>query len=290
MAGTPAPALAPEHMRCANLKPLPWQGYPIRPESALAVSTITFTGNTVFSSDRLLQSLISKEYHWYRLLSKDYVSFRGPFQSKALLELKGVVAQEDFGRGLAPCPPNEFGHFKDIASLGDFIRLGDFIVSGEYYYNSDTIPVEWALIELNYWRHGYLNPEIRVSLAADGPDVDSGSLTYAITEGDRYRFGAIKLTTDIKGYDVEDLRYAVDVAPGEWFDPVSVGDIESRLNNAKFGSGALFAALGKLPYGVKVCGAPWSFGGRIDKTIDLAFFVTLGRCPNQKSSAVVEAH
>ena len=269
---------------CGHMDPdhSPWPGYLIGPTASDApagpeqqIDHIDFSGNTVFSRDQLLARILSKEPHWYRLFSADYLSFRGPAQSRALLEVKGVIAREDFGYSSTLCGPNEFGTFKRFSRVRDFIQFRDFILSSEDSYNADIVGVDTAIIELNYWRRGYMDVEVKApALTAASGDGDK-SLTFKITEGQRYRFGKIAFETDIAGYDPEDLRYAVDIKEGEWFDSIRVNDIAANLDSVKFSSLPLFKALREhLPFGV--CVYPGDEIDETSKVVDVTFAVT--RC------------
>lgn len=267
----------------------PWLGYRIGPDTTTEISHIEFPNATAFDRDRLLGIILSKEFHWYRLFSADYVSFRGPAQSRALLEVKGVFANEDFGYIKSHCGPNDFGKFKGFSRLRDFISLRDFIVSSEYLYNPDIVGVDTALIKLNYWRHGYIDVEVPTPAKPEAASADGGkTLTFAVTEGPRYRFGKIAFDSDIEGFNPEDLRYAVDIKAGEWYDPVAVDDLAARLDNVKFSSLPLFKALHEhLPFGV--CVYPDNAVDEAAKVVDVTFAVTRCTAGDGKSFHLVHA-
>ncbi len=260
--------------------------YLIGPDTDKAVSDIAFSGNTIFDREYLLGIILSKEFHWYRWLSKDYVSFRGPAQSRALLELKGVIANEDFGYINPRCGEADFGRFKGFSNLRDFISLRDFIISSEHLYNPDIAAVDRALIKLNYWRHGFMDAEVAAP-KRDVSDERHLALTYAITEGTRYRFGKIALKTTIAGFDPEDLRYAVDIKTGDWYDPVAVNDLATHLDSVKFSSQPLFKALdGHLPFAVcvKPDSATPDHANKADRIIDVTF--TIVRCSDADDASI----
>ena len=265
----------------------PWLGYRIGADTATEISRIDFTGNKLFNREQLLGRILSQEFHWYRLFSADYVSFRGPAQSRALLELKGVIANEDFGYIKSHCGPNDFGKFKGFSKVRDIVSLQSFIVSAEHLYNPDLVGADAALIQLNYWRHGFINAEVTTPTPAAASG-GGNTLTYAITEGERYRFGKVALATDIDGYDPEDLRYAVDIRNGDWYDPVATNDLAARLDSVKFSSLPLFKALHEhLPFGI--CVEPDSTVDEAGKAVDVTLTVTRCTTGDGKSFRLVHA-
>ena len=264
------------------------QVYRLGPDSPAKVSSVTFTGATVFDGDYLSKAILSRETHWYHILSRDWMFFHGPAQSRALLEVKGCGAEVDFG--FASQPPC----FRSAPwQLKDFVAVKDFRLSSEDLYNPDLpgvqdVPgVDRELILRNYWARGYMDAEVtpQARKDADGTGI---ALTYVISEGERYRFGVVKLTTDIKGFDPEDLRYAIDVTPGDWYHNDAATDIADRLDSVKFSSVSLFNALGgHLPF--NVCVEPEALIDRAGRRVDLNF--EIARCPDTggRQAGVAEA-
>ncbi|MEI7608870.1 MAG: POTRA domain-containing protein [Rhodospirillaceae bacterium] len=217
--------------------------FPIGDDSAQEVDHIDFSGNDFYPRNQLLKSILSQEFHWYRYLSADYVSFRGPFQSRALLEPKGCVAEEDFG--FVDQPPCFRG---SPWGARDFVRFDDVILSKEHVFNADRVAADSYLLSELYRAQGYVDAHVKP--ASSEPANGMVTLSYAVSQGERYRFGRIGMSTNIAGYNPEDMRYAVDVREGEWFDPIQLDEIVKRLNQVKMSSGPLFRALGgHLPHG-----------------------------------------
>ena len=254
-----------------------WQTVAIGPDTTSEIGRIGFDGNSVFSRETLLKGLLSQEFHWYRLLSKDYLTFRGPLQSYALLELKGAVAHEDFGF----VPPAQ----GPTAALA----FRDFGLSSEHLYNPDILATDQSLLLFRYWANGYVDAKVRpaVKPAADG---EMTGLSFGITEGERYRFGKITLSSNIDKFDVGDLRYAVDLKAGEWFDPVRVNRIVTELNSDIFGNLALFNALGgHLPHRGAVTVKPKIAVDRNGKLVDVNFAIDHRQTESGPSVGMVHA-
>ena len=217
--------------------------FPIGDDSAQEIDHINFPGNKFYPRDLLLRAIVNQEFHWYRAFSADYVSFRGPAQSRALLELKGCIAEEDFG--LVKQPPC---FRRSPWQARDFVRIDGFILSKEHLFNADRVATDSYLLSELYRAQGFFEAGVKPaqSLTANG----MVNLSYEVHEGERYRFGKIVMASNIQGYDPEDMRYAVDVREGEWFDPIQLDEIVKRLNQVKMSSGRLFRALGgHLPHG-----------------------------------------
>ena len=243
----------------------------LRSDEPSQVTAVTFPGATVLDPDYLSRAILSRETHWYHILSRDWLFFHGPAQSRALLELKGCLAEEDFGFVRRP-PCFRSSPWR----LKDFIAFNDFKLSSADIYNPDLPTVDQELILRNYWARGYMDADVkpRAQKDADGTGI---ALSYSITEGERYRFGGVKLTTDIKGFDPEDLRYAIDVTPGDWYSNQTAADLADRLDSVKFSSLSLFNALGgRLPF--KVCVEQEALIDRASRRVDLNF--EIARCPD----------
>ena len=254
-----------------------WQTVAIGADSASEIGRIGFAGNSVFSRETLLKGLLSQEFHWYRFLSRDYLTFRGPFQSYALLELKGALAHEDFGF----VPPAQ--------GPSAALAFRDFVLSSEHLYNPDILATDQALLLFRYWANGYVDADVipAVKPAADG---EMAALSFGITEGERYRFGKITLSSNIDQFDASDLRYAVDLKTGEWFDPIRVNRIVAELSSDIFGNLGLFKALGgHLPHQGAVTVKPRIAVDRSGKVVDVTFAIDHRQPESRRPADMVQA-
>ncbi|MEI6559181.1 MAG: hypothetical protein WCO00_12320 [Rhodospirillaceae bacterium] len=210
---------------------------PVGKSSDQRISEIRFTGAAIGGRDLALRLILSREAHWYRQFSADY------------------------------------------------LQMPSLLVSKEHYFNADIVKIDELLLKTYYQAHGYQDVSVNAEARPDALSGDT-ALSFGIAPGKRYRFGKISLTTDIAGYDPEDLRYAVDLRPGDWYEAGAAEAVAARLNSVKLGSLPLFTALGHhLP--VSVCIRPLSSIDAARATVDLVFRIT--RCRSEGRTAAAPA-
>ena len=276
------------------------QALHLGPDRLSKVTAITFPGATVFNHDYLSKTILSREAHWYHVLSPEWVIFHGP------VRLKGPVCISSWGAwGFAVSVHIDIGIGKnDSRTLGQSytqipIEYAEYAVrylynadisldniqlrmSTEDIYNPYMLAVDKYRILHNYRALGYLDVDVRPQAQKDAAGTGT-TLTYTVSEGERYRFGSINLVSNIEGYSPEDLRYAIDIEPGNWFDPARIEDVETKLNDVKFSSGPLFKALnGHQPFSVTI--KPEVAKNTAGKVVNVTFTINRSSSPAAKPS------
>lgn len=116
--------------------------------------------------------------------------------------------------------------------------LRDEITSDEYSfwnflstsdtYDPDRLTFDRELLRRFYLSEGYADFRVLSVVAELTADRENFIVTFTIEEGQRYRFGAIGLTTTLRNLDPESLRGEVTTEEGDWYDAEEVEEtIES---------------------------------------------------------------
>lgn len=82
-------------------------------------------------------------------------------------------------------------------------------------YDPDRINFDRELLRRFYLSEGYADFRVISAVAELTPDRKDFFVTFTVEEGERYKFGDIKIETTIKGFDVKRLDQEIDVKKGE---------------------------------------------------------------------------
>ncbi len=101
-------------------------------------------------------------------------------------------------------------------------------LSSDDTYDPDRLTFDQELLRKFYLSKGYADFR-NVSVVAElTPDREDFFVTFTMEEGERYKFGAIDVASDVKNIDTEKLKEVVVAEQGEWYD----GDqVETTISN-----------------------------------------------------------
>jgi len=99
-------------------------------------------------------------------------------------------------------------------------------------YDPDRLSFDREQLRRFYLREGYAEFEVRSAVAELTPDREGFVLTFTVSEGDRYRFGEIDVSSSLKGLDPEQVEDAVTTEQGDWYDASAVEETVSNLESA----------------------------------------------------------
>ena len=102
-------------------------------------------------------------------------------------------------------------------------------------YDPDRIEYDREQLRKHYTNRGYYDFKVSSSIAELSPDQKTFAVTYTIDEGPRYRFGDLKVTTDLKRLDANILRALLPIRPGEIYQS---DRIETAVDALTFAAGA----------------------------------------------------
>lgn len=86
------------------------------------------------------------------------------------------------------------------------------------YYDPDRMNYDRELLRKFYLNEGYVDFRVSSSVAELTPDRGDFFLTFTVEEGPRYKFGKIKVISDIKGLKSDDLQQYLETKQGDWYD------------------------------------------------------------------------
>ena len=102
-------------------------------------------------------------------------------------------------------------------------------------YDPDRIEYDREQLRKYYTNKGYYDFKVSSSTAELLPDQKSFVLTYVIDEGPKYKFGKLKVETDLKRMNGDALVAALAVKPGQ---PYQAEKIEGAVDTLTFAAGA----------------------------------------------------
>ncbi|MEX1057753.1 MAG: POTRA domain-containing protein, partial [Natronospirillum sp.] len=97
-------------------------------------------------------------------------------------------------------------------------RTGDplQLIGRRYEYNRDVFAGDLESINSYYFDRGYVRFSIDNNQVSLEPDLSGVHLLTEVSEGERYRWGAVRLSGQFVGFE-EELRAAIEPTEGEWF-------------------------------------------------------------------------
>ena len=111
-------------------------------------------------------------------------------------------------------------HFSD-GKLREKIRTTESawfrVFSSDDRYDPDRVNFDKELLRKFYLSEGYADFRVLSAVAELAPDRDGFFVTFTISEGDRYKFGKVDVTTRFEGLDVEAAKALVTTREGDWY-------------------------------------------------------------------------
>jgi len=106
------------------------------------------------------------------------------------------------------------------------------------FYDPDRTNYDRELLRRFYLNEGYVDFRVLSAVAELTPDREDFFLTFTVEEGPRYKFGKIKIESEIKGLDINALNQYVTTKEGEWYNADAAEKTIAKLT----------AALGDMQY------------------------------------------
>ena len=91
------------------------------------------------------------------------------------------------------------------------------IFSATDFYDPDRMNYDRELLRKFYLNEGYVDFRVASAVAELTPDHGDFFLTFTVDEGPRYKFGKIRISSDIKGLKSGDLNQYLTTHDGEWY-------------------------------------------------------------------------
>ena len=122
------------------------------------------------------------------------------------------------------------------ARLREVIRTSESawwrFLATEDTYDPDRLALDQELLRRFYLSRGYADFQVVSAVAELTPDRQDFFITFTVEEGERYRFGEIRIETTLADLDPERLRGQIEFSEGDWYDAEALEDTIEALIEA----------------------------------------------------------
>lgn len=115
------------------------------------------------------------------------------------------------------------------------------IFSSGTTYDPDRMAFDQQKLRQFYLTKGYADFRVVSAVAELTPDKKDFILTYVVEEGPRYKFGDVKVESQLRDFDGDRLAAQLPMKKGDWYDAKMVEDTIERLNQTLGTFGYAFA-------------------------------------------------
>lgn len=115
------------------------------------------------------------------------------------------------------------------------------IFSSGTSYDPDKMAFDQQKLRQFYLTKGYADFRIVSAVAELTPDKKDFILTYVVEEGQRYKFGDVKVVSQLRDFDGDRLASGLAMKKGDWYNAKQVEDTIDRLNETLGTFGYAFA-------------------------------------------------
>ena len=119
-------------------------------------------------------------------------------------------------------------------------RFYRFFSSGTSY-DPDRLAFDQQKLRQFYLTQGYADFRVVSAIAELTPDKQDFIITYVVEEGDRYKFGDVKVESQIRDFDSERLTATLRMKKGDWYNAKMVEDTVESLSETAGLFGYAFA-------------------------------------------------
>ena len=138
-------------------------------------------------------------------------------------------------------------------------------LSSDDMYDPDRLTFDRELLRRYYLANGYADFRVVSATAELTPDSSAFFVTFAVDEGERYKFGKIDITTALKDLDVAKLQEEHSIETGDWYNADEVEGLIGKLTDAVGALGYAFVDI-----------RPRVRRDRKTRTIDVTFVIQEG--------------
>ena len=115
-----------------------------------------------------------------------------------------------------------------------------FLGSGDVY-DPDRLAFDQQKLRSFYLTKGYADFRVISAVAELTPDRRDFIITYVVEEGERYKFGEVKVESAIRDFRSENLTRLLPMKAGDWYDAKQIEDTVTALNESAGLFGYAFA-------------------------------------------------
>ena len=107
-------------------------------------------------------------------------------------------------------------------------------------YDPDRLTFDRELLRRFYLANGYVDFRVVSAVAELTPDRSDFIVTFSLEEGERYRVAAIDIESQLRDLAPEQLRPAIEIEAGDWYDAEQVEEALVALSEVVGGLGYAF--------------------------------------------------
>ncbi len=115
------------------------------------------------------------------------------------------------------------------------------IFSSGTSYDPDKMAFDQQKLRQFYLTKGYADFRVVSAVAELTPDKRDFIITYVVEEGPRYKFGDVKVQSQLRDFDEERLAKTLPMKKGDWYDAKMVEDTIEQINTTLGAFGYAFA-------------------------------------------------
>ncbi|MFZ1743695.1 MAG: outer membrane protein assembly factor BamA, partial [Pontixanthobacter sp.] len=108
-------------------------------------------------------------------------------------------------------------------------------------YDPDRLAFDQQKLRQFYLTQGYADFRVVSAVAELTPDKQDFIITYVVEEGERYKFGDVKVDSQIRDFDSEAMTTRLPMKTGDWYNAKSVEDTVEQLSELAGTFGYAFA-------------------------------------------------
>ena len=109
-------------------------------------------------------------------------------------------------------------------------------LSSDDRFDPDRMNLDKELLRKFYLSEGYADFRVVSAVAELAPNREGFFITFTISEGERYKFGKVDVTSRFQGLDVDVLKSFLTISEGEWYD---ADEVEKSVSNIQEAVGSL---------------------------------------------------
>ncbi|MBC2664866.1 outer membrane protein assembly factor BamA [Novosphingobium flavum] len=115
------------------------------------------------------------------------------------------------------------------------------LFSSRTSYDPDRLAYDQQKLRQFYLTQGYADFRVVSAVAELTPDKHDFIITYVVEEGKRYKFGDVKVESQLRDFDGEVLAKQLPMKKGDWYNAKTVEDTIDKLNQTAGAFGYAFA-------------------------------------------------
>lgn len=105
-------------------------------------------------------------------------------------------------------------------------------LSSDDRFDPDRLNLDKELLRKFYLSEGYADFRVVSAVAELSPDRDGFFITFTISEGERYKFGKVEVSSRFEGLDVDTLKSYLTMSEGDWYDADEVEKTVTAIADA----------------------------------------------------------